>query len=237
MSLPRHCHVVRLSHPSDNKQKALMELCVDHMAVLVNKAELASFQYRPDTETAATPEPPALSPLATQRHSNNSAKEKWPRARHQRESLTDPPEKPNTKSAPKRGLGLSINPDVGKCRGDESGGGVGGGGFDGSMAAAGVSGDDRRHGRDQPALFRQERSFDSTGAISALSGMSGLGVGGAADTRGGIEAFLLPEEEQVSKRRPQERPICAFWGCRGTFLGIDMINPRTVRTIIFSRFL
>ncbi|CAM9506201.1 unnamed protein product, partial [Ectocarpus sp. 8 AP-2014] len=65
------------------------------------------------------------------------------------------------------------------------------------MAAAGVSGDDRRHGRDQPALFRQERSFDSAGAISALSGMSGLGVGGDAETRGGIEAFLLPEEEQV----------------------------------------
>ncbi|CAM9992616.1 unnamed protein product, partial [Ectocarpus sp. 12 AP-2014] len=141
-----------------NAMKALMELCVDHMAVLVNKAELASLQNRTDTETAATPEPPALSSLATQRQSNSSAEEKWPRARHQRESLTDPPEKADTKSSPKRGLGLSINPDVGKCRGDESGGGggVGVGGFDGSMAADGVSGDDRRQGRDQPALFKQE---------------------------------------------------------------------------------
>ncbi|CBN77602.1 hypothetical protein Esi_0004_0241 [Ectocarpus siliculosus] len=180
-----------------NAMKALMELCVDHMAVLVNKAELASFQNRPDTETVATTEPSALSPLATQRNSNNSAEEKSPRARPQRESLTDPPEKPDTKSSPKRGLGLSINPDVGKCRGDEIGGGGGGCGFDGGMTAAGVGGDDRRHGREQPALFRQERSFDSAGAISALSGMSGLGVGGGAETRGGIEAFLLPEEEQV----------------------------------------
>lgn len=190
------------------------------MAVLVNKAELASFQNRLDTETVAAPEPSALSPPATQRHSNNSAEEISPHGRPQGEWLSDPPDKPDTKPSPKRGLGLSINPDEGKCRGDDSGG-------DGSMAAAGGSGDDLRHGRDQRALFRQERSFDSAGALSVLSGLSGLDVGGGAETRGGIEAFLLPEEEQVPKRQPRERPICALLGCRGTFLGINTINRWT----------
>lgn len=197
------------------------------MAVLVNKAELASFQNRLDAEPAAAPEPSALSPPATQGHSNNSVDEKPPRARPQGESLCDPWDKPDTKPSTKRGLGLPINPDAGKCRGDDSGGGGGGGGGDGRMAAAGVSGDDHQHGRDQRALFRQERSFDSAGTLSALSGLSGLGVGGGAETPGGIEAFLLPEEEQVPKRHPRERPICALLS---TFLRINTANPWTVRT-------
>lgn len=177
-------------------QKSLYELCIEHLSVLVNRAELAPFQGHLERDAWATTAAAAgtvavgdtaagLSPRAG-RHLSSGA----------RLPSSQPQEDPHDESgnARKPSLGRGLNFSIGMKaevqpgrKGDGDGASVGPDGLSGH--GGGNSGE--RDGLGQkPRLQRQPSSLDSHGAASVVSSVRG-------EFHEGTRAFLLPEEEQV----------------------------------------
>lgn len=161
-------------------QKALYELCIEHLSVLVSRAEHEPFQDHLEPDAWAT----ATAGAAAEGETAGIASF---------QPQDDPQVEPvNEKGpSPTRGSNFSI---VLKAESPQKGGGDGcraAGGRDGLRKGDACGDTCERVGlRKPPHLQRQASSMDSHGAASVMSR-----VGGEFHT--GIGVFLLSEEEQV----------------------------------------
>lgn len=186
-----HVHLSLPSHPR-NMQKALYALCAKHLAVLVDKAELASSNVCSDTDARlAAQAEEAQSFLAGCKGHLGPLEPSSPSASQNEsgdELRGDLSNQPEEERSPGRKGKLSFSSD--SHRKSPERGGDGGG----------VRGGKTRHDRrEKPAFRRQFSSFESNGTLSGVSAMSGPSVPESEGARAGIGTFLLREEEQVRR--------------------------------------
>lgn len=175
-------------------QKALYKLCVEHLSVLVSRAERAPFRS-PLGQTAlataavratAVGEAPGLS-TPPGYHLSNEARLSSLQPRD------DPQDEPGNEKrpSPTRGLDFSLGLTAESQQGGDGDGFGTAGGRDGLNGGEvrGDAGERVGLGKTEQ-LQRQASSFDSHGAASVMSCMGG-------ECHPGVGAFLLPEEEQV----------------------------------------